>query len=106
MSMPVKLTEIVGALNIQNDDVAHYLDRQTGEIEMVTSEELRAVERGAAIEEFPEWQQGQIKLAEAILDDAAGQYIKLPTQFDVHEYKIMENFSRSYPDEQISDELC
>jgi hypothetical protein len=106
MGVRVKLADIADALDVQNNDIVHYLDRQTGEIEMVTSEELTAAERGAAIEEYPEWQRAQIKLAAAIFEDETGRYVELPTQFDLDEYAIMEKFSRSHPDPEISDELC
>ncbi len=49
--MFVKLIDIIDALNAQNDDILHYLDRKTGEIVMITREELGAVEDRATAEE-------------------------------------------------------
>ncbi len=51
------------------------------------------------------WQQELIKVAQAIVEDEAGQYLELPTQFEINEYAIMEKFSLSYPDSRLSDEL-
>lgn len=105
MSMPVKLTDIIQALDMQNDEIFHYLDRNTGEIVMISREESWAVESGAAIEEYPDWQQETIEVARAIVEDEAGQYLELPTQFDVNEYAIMEKFCLSLSDAEISNEM-
>jgi len=105
MSVAVKLSEIVDALNVQNDEILHYLDRKSGEIVMVSREELGAVEDGASAEEYPDWQQKIIKVAQAIVDDEVGQYVELPTQFEVNEYAIMEKFCLTLSDPRISDEL-
>ena len=105
MSVPVKLKDIVDALDIQNDEILHYLDKNTGEIVMITREELGAVEEGATAEEYLDWQQEMFKVAQAIVEDEAGQYLELPTQFDVNEYAIMEKFCLSLSDAEISNEM-
>lgn len=33
------------------------------------------------------------------------RYLSLPDQFDIHEYRMLEDFSRGHPDRAISSEL-
>ena len=104
MSNPVKLREIADALTIQMDETYQYLNKETGEIVLVSSEELGAAEEGE-IAGYPDWQQEAIKLAEQIIVNEGNKFVELPSKFDVHEYDIMERFCLSVNDPQISDEL-
>ena len=56
-----------------------------------------------ALEELPEWQRAVVQEAGKVLDSE--DYIELPSQFDIHEYKIMEDFCYDVEDEDFSAEL-
>lgn len=73
---------------------------------MVSDEEFHAVKGEKSIERYPEWHRELITLARLVLEDKQGRFLPLPTSFDIHEYSIMERFSRNYPDIVISQELC
>ena len=105
MSIVVKLTELVGALEIQNNDIFHYLNVKTGEIVMVDREEVEAVREGVTLGDYPDWQQEAVREAQTIVEAEPGQYIALPTHFEVDEYMIMEKFCLSVADQEKSDEL-
>ena len=51
------LKEIVGSLEMQFEEHSNYLDRQTGEVELISRDVLRLVEAGGSADELPEWQQ-------------------------------------------------
>lgn len=51
MPLPVKLNDIIEALEEAAEECAHYLDRNTGEIVMITNEEMEAAEEGELISE-------------------------------------------------------
>ena len=102
--MRVKLNEVVQALESAMEEHAHYLDKRTGEIVLLTSEDLRAAEEDDLISEYPDWQRESILKAREVLHDSE-HFIELPDQFDVHEYKIMEDFCLACEDREVGDEL-
>ena len=68
MGSPAKLREIVDALSFQIDEAYQYLDTETGQIVMISDEELRAVEEDKDLADYPDWQQEIIRLAQQIFD--------------------------------------
>jgi len=77
-------------LNTAGEQHSHYLDKRTGEIVLITNEEMDAAEEDELISEYPEWQRESILKAREILKSE--DFVGLPDQFDIHEYKIMEDF--------------
>jgi hypothetical protein len=91
-------------MECQSDESHSYLDKRTGTVVSISDEEIQAAEDSEPIEDFPEWQQGLIRIAKKILAETGG-YIGLPSKFDIHEYSIMERFCLSIDDSEISDTL-
>ena len=104
MGVPVNLRDIIAAIEFQMDESSSYLNIKTGEVVTVTREDLETVENQGDLDEYPEWQQENIKTAQEILDHE-DNFISLPTKYDVHEYQIMEEFVLSIRDRRISDAL-
>ncbi len=99
MNKPVKLSDIIDAIEIMTDESSSYLNMKTGEVVMITDEEMGAAEEDEPLEEYPEWQRELIETARKVLETE--DYISLPDKFDVHEYSIMERFCLSIDDEKI-----
>ena len=104
MAIRVKLDDIIEGLECQSDERLSYLDKRTGTVVLISDEEIQAAEDNEPIEDFPEWQHNQVKIAKEILAET-GDYIGLPSKFDIHEYSIMERFCLSIDDPEISDTL-
>lgn len=104
MGFPVKLKEIIEAVELQSDEIGAYLNRVTGEIVTISEEEFDAVENQDPLENYPEWEQDNIKIAREILDNEEN-FLNLPTKHDIHEYQIMERFCLSVKDREVSEEL-
>ena len=106
MALPVLLQRVVDEMDSQNDMVTAYINRKTGELTVFTEEDeyaLNDLDDGEPIEELPEWQQEMIpKLREIRESD---DFIPLPSQFEIHEYRIMENFIHSLDDGSVKDDL-
>ena len=100
MSIEVSLRELIDNIETQSDDVFAYLNKQTGEFVIVTSEELESLGDEKPLEDYPDWRQDAIKLAAQIIE--SDDYLDLPSRYDIHEYSIMENFCLSIEDEQKS----
>lgn len=104
---PVKLKEIVDEMEIQMDEYRKLLNKETGVIVTVGTEELSIAEESEDGEDFssyPDWQQDSIKEALDVIENW-DNYIGLPDKWDIDEYSIMEEFCLSIKNEKLSDKL-
>lgn len=99
----VSLRAVVDEMDLFDDEAHAFLNVRTGELVTILNEEIAILERGDALEDYPEWQQDVIRQTEAVLDSE--DYLPLPSKFDIHEYEIMQRFCRSVEDEELSNEL-
>jgi Uncharacterised protein family (UPF0158). len=60
-------------------------------------------QRHEQLEDFPEWQRENIKLAGEILE--SDEYLQLPDKFEINEYHIMEEFCLSINDEGLRERM-
>ena len=104
MSLPVKLNDIIDEMEIQSDGHSYYLNRKTGEIVLVTDEHSSLAEDEEDISHYSDWEQEAIQVAIDVLESEE-DYISLPSQFDIHEYQIMEEFCLSLGDENLKDKM-
>jgi len=102
MSKVISLRDIISALEAASDDCSSYLDPETGEIILVTEEE-RALAEDECWEEAPDWQREVMPKIRAALE--GDRWLELPDSFDIHEWSIMERFSRAQRIERIQSEL-
>ena len=79
--MKVKLSDIITAIEMTDQDSENFLDRETGEVVWINDEVMDKDEIEEASEEL----------------DAHGFY-RLPTSFEIHEYGMMEEFVESLPE--------
>lgn len=104
MAVTVKLNDIIEGMEFQTDDGSSHLNTVTGEVVYLSDEEIRAAEDETPLDPFPDWQHEAIRLGKEFLESDA--YLELPTQFDIHEYRIMERFCLSVDDDERRDNLC
>jgi hypothetical protein len=104
MPATVRLNDIVDALEMQFDESSSFLDLDTGQVETVSHVLLReAEETGDEEPDLPAWQEHEWEIAKRIV--STDRFQKLPTKFEVHEWAIMQDFSRSVEPESISEDL-
>jgi hypothetical protein len=104
MSIQVKLKDIIEEMEIQFEESRSLLNIITGEIVLVTSEDLRAVEDEKPFDHLPEWEQENRMIAMDVVDNFEN-YIELPTKYEVNEYEIMEDFCLTISDQRRQDLL-
>lgn len=104
MATRVKLSEIIGEMELQHDQGSLYLNKKTGEVVLLIDEELLTAEEEESSEELPEWQREAMKVAKDILENGEN-YVELPSKEEINEYRIMEDFCRSVEDRRISEKL-
>lgn len=84
----VFVEDIATALDESFNDWQQFLNIQTGEIEVLSNDRLLDTDE---------------ELAKKI--DTSNDYIKLPSQYDVNQYQIMENFADNVNDVRIAKKL-
>jgi len=104
MAIRVKLDEIIEGLEFQSDESSSFLDKTTGKVVLISDDEMCAAEDDEPDEDSPDWEQDLIGIAKEIVDET-GNYIALPTKFDIHEYSIMEKFCLSLNDTEMRNTL-
>jgi hypothetical protein len=103
MKAIVTIKDVVNEMDGISDEHSAFLNRHTGELITLSSEELSAAEEDDDVNEYPEWQQDIIiKAREVITSD---DYLPLPSKFDINEYHIMEDFCCSVVDHKIREVL-
>lgn len=108
-SQPIDLKDLIGAMEMQMDGISTYFDRQTGRIEQIFSDDQCTLEReldhpkqdGQASSLTPE----TVELIFPVNNNSSGRFVRLPTEWDIHEWEIMAAFARSQKDKSISDQL-
>jgi hypothetical protein len=107
MNPPVKLSDLIFALESDSEEIETYFDRHTGLIVRVEGTVLSAVKEGddEELTDLPDWQKEEVETARAIADDAGDRFIDPPGKFEFHEYRHMESFIRSLPEGETAEEL-
>jgi hypothetical protein len=103
MPQPVKLQDVVDALELTSDFNSYFLDRRTGEIEMITDEVWSAAERDELLSTYPEWQREFVLKAREI--QSTDHFVELPSKFEINSYQMMERFCHEHPNRRISETL-
>lgn len=104
MNIQVKLKDIIEEMEIQFEESRSLLNIKTGEIVLVTSEDLRAAEDEKPFDHLSEWEQENRIIANDVVENYEN-YIELPTKYEVNEYEIMENFCQTVSDQRKQDSL-
>jgi hypothetical protein len=98
MAVRAKVQDLVDAFDMQNEQSSSYLDRDTGEVYVITHDVLRIAEGGKDADKVrSDWEAEEVEMARRVLD--SDRFVELPTSWDVHEWRIMEAFSYSLDDE-------
>ena len=107
MDATAKLSDLIEALEFESPDHVTRYDRETGRIVMVEESVLRDVEEGEedALADLAQWQQEQVAIAKTMAADAGERFLAPPDRFEFHEYRHMERFIRSLPDETEAEQL-
>ena len=107
--MNVKLQDVVETMDVLAEETSAHLNKRTGELITLSSEEFEAAEEEleegeeADLADYPEWQHELILKAKEIMDSQ--DWIELPAKEDIDDYAIMEEFCRSIANPGLSDRL-
>jgi hypothetical protein len=99
----VKLTDLIDAIEFHSDMGESFINLKTGEICFISEEAINYVEDDEA-RSYPEWMEEGIKIAKHYQENPDG-YLSLPTQYEVDEYRMMEDFAENLEDEKMAGQL-
>jgi hypothetical protein len=104
MTTSAVLDDLIDALEEQSDSLFPFLDRETGEVVLISDESLSLAEaEPEEIDSLPDWQKEEFELA--VLIETTDRYLRLPTRFDVHEWNIMAEFCPQVRRDDIREKL-
>jgi len=104
--VPVSLNDIVQEMQIIFDTMSVYFKRSTGEFITVTDEYIHAAECDESLDDRPEWEQDAIRItADVLAREDDGDYVPLPSRFDIHEYSVMERFCETVSNPKVANDL-
>ncbi len=103
MAKQVTLAELIDALDMQNDQISAYLDRDTGTVGMI-GEDIVSLSRQNESDQWADWERELIEVLRRI-EEGSQRYVQLPTQRDVHEWDIMRRFCETVEDARSRDYL-
>jgi hypothetical protein len=104
MAVIVSLSGVIEHMDLSGDEATSYINREIGELITLTDEELALAEDPESAAEAPQWQEELLPKAREVLE--SGDFIALPSKFDIHEWAIMDRFARSLTDTAMSDQLA
>ena len=87
MAVRVKLSDIIDGLESQSDMLNTYLNKETGEIVIISEDDFSLAESDEPMDDLSEWEQESMETIREI--EETDNYIALPSQFDINEYNIM-----------------
>jgi hypothetical protein len=102
--LEVDLPGLVAAFEDASWETSYYLDRETGEVILLTDEELGYVDEPPDWP-LPEWQQEAVKRAEEIWLDGGKRYLRVPDADSREGYGDMEDFIATVEDEHLRELL-
>jgi len=103
MGKVVALRDIVDAMEMSSVESQSYLNVKTGEIVTVTEEDRRILDGDEDEQDLPEWQREDLAKIREVLE--SGHSLALPSQFEIHEWSIMERFCLDVKDDGMREEL-
>lgn len=88
--MKIQLEQVLDAIECSDDAFTYFYDTQTGETVFLPD----PIITGESDEEL-----------EALIENSGGRFLRFPTKYDIHEYRIMEDFVYSLPGGAARQEL-
>jgi len=104
---PVKLSELIEAVEFDSDEPVAKVDLQDGRVVTVNRSLLNHLEEGdeEALSDLPDLQQGEVEIARAMVADSGERFVAAPDKFDFHEYGQMERFIGTVENAEAAEQL-
>ena len=100
---PVKLSELIEALEFDFEETRTFVDLENGCVVMVQGSVLSDVEEGdeEALSDVPDWQKDEVEIARAIVADSGKRFVAPPDKYEFHEYRELTSRTFRSLEEQL-----
>jgi len=106
MNPKVFVPDVIEALEFATEETSSYIHRSTGRVVTISDEDMRyAEDRESDRSDLPDWRKNAVAEALEVLASEQ-QWLPLPSKFDLHEWKLMDDFVRTLEDHGGRDELA
>lgn len=104
--MKVNLNDVIESMELEGEMLQHYYNKDTGII-MYIEDSSSAAYKAEDIENIESFEQWEQELIRALYDfkENPQNYIQLPDENELDEYKIMKEFSKTYEGIEIKDSV-
>src|SRR6266480_4992550 len=104
---PVKLSELIQALEYDSEEIGTFVDLENGCVVTIDGSVLSDVEEGDedALSDVPDWQKDEIEIARAIVANSGKRFVAPPDKYEFHEYQQMERFIGTVRNSGAADQL-
>ena len=103
MSISVSLKDFVQELQMVSDQVRIFFNQVTGEFSELGQDDITLVESNDDFSDALDWEKAVIHETQRVLN--SDDYLELPGRWEINEYDMMEDFCRSFSDENLRGEL-
>ena len=103
MSVVVSLPRVADEIDGLLEGFTAFLNRQTGELCSLSDNDLESPDEQTDGDDLPDWMVELRARVREIRD--SGDWVELPSKFDIHEWGLMEEFSFSIEDSQVREDL-
>jgi hypothetical protein len=104
MALPVALDAVADELELVGDETRAYINSRTGELTTVSLEDCELAEDDELdLAELPAWQAKALPQVREVV--AGGDWVPLPSKFDIHEWEIMNGYVDTIADAKLSAQL-
>ncbi len=101
----IDLEEVIDGMEFQLRDMSAFFNFLDNKIVVITDSEIQKAKK-ITIAEIKELSEADVEFMDQALDIVkSGEYIQLPTNYDIFEYKIMESFCNDIEDEEIKETM-
>jgi hypothetical protein len=101
--MKANLRDLIGEMESQDSESTAYFNIQTGQALTLLEEEMAGTDESFLMDEVPAWMQDRADLVKDVLE--SGNYLELPSQWDINEYQMISDFSRAQVSGNVQIEL-
>ena len=104
--MKVKLEDVIDAIEFEGELLSHFYNIHTGII-MYVEDKSSATYKAEDIDKISEFEEWQQELIKALYDLKVNpqDYIQLPDENELDEYKMMVKFTKTIDDLEVKDAL-
>jgi len=97
----VFLDDVVDGMDMQSDESSVLFDPRSGEFFPVSDYEVQRAESDDDLDDLEDWERKERETVRRLLEEG----IAVPDRFEIHEWEILRDFSRSRDDAVQRDEL-